>query len=124
MCVRAAKRRLSQTPFWRHQTSAVERSAVLFKSRLMLGFLVAARNPAGLKAHNPPLTSPVAINPGIPKPPANIPVTILAHQVSLGRHYSRIPVNPYLNVAEVQLANVQRPTPAAAEFIRLGFQCT
>jgi len=67
----------------RPEQSAVERSAVLFDSRLVLSFLVATRNPAGLKAHNSPLTIPVTVNPGIPESPTNIPVPILAHQVCL-----------------------------------------
>jgi hypothetical protein len=94
---------------------------VLFNSGLMLGFL-ATGNTAGLKAHDPPVAIPVAINPGIPKTPTDIPIPILAHQVSLRRNHRRIPVNPYLDIAKVQLGDVERPTPSAAEFIRLGFQ--
>jgi hypothetical protein len=90
----------SADPSWRcfSTASVAQWWDLRFPPRLMLGFL-ATRNSAGLKAHNSPLAIPVAINPGITESPTDIPIPILAHQVSLRRHHCRIPVNPYLDVA-------------------------
>ncbi len=57
----------------------------------------AARNPAGLKTHDSPLTVPIAINPRIPEPSADIAIAILPHHIGLRRDHGGVPVNPYLN---------------------------
>src|ERR1700722_17848582 len=73
--------------------------SVTTPTQLLLIFLTIARNPAGLKAHDSPLTVPIAINPRIPEPSADIPVAIPPHHVSFRGDHGGIPVNPYLDIA-------------------------
>jgi hypothetical protein len=88
----------------------------------MLIFRAISRDPAGLKAYNFPLTIPVAINPGIPEPSADIAIAILPYQISLRSNHGRIPVNPYLDIAQIELGDTQCPATSSRQFIRLGFQ--
>jgi hypothetical protein len=68
-------------------------------TQLLPIFLRIARNPAGLKAHDSPLTVPIAINPCIPESSADIAIAILPHHIGLRCDDGSVPVNPYLDIA-------------------------
>ena len=64
---------------------------------------------AGFKTYDSPLAAAIAIDAGVAKPPAYVAVAIFPYHVGLGRNYSRVPINPYLNVAQIELGDVQLP---------------